>query len=151
MHKSGAGKKREDIVEQVIKDEESVLDYASYVPIGNVVEKLRNWEKKGAEIIYLSSHENSDDVEKDKLVLKQYGFPQKKVFFRQKGEEYKDVVERIKPDIIIEDDCESIGGEKEMTYLRISQELKVKIKSIIVKEFSGIDNLPDDPQRLASF
>ncbi len=150
MHRGGVGHRREDIIKQVIEDEESVLDYTSYVPVGNAVEKLKNWEKGGAEIIYLSSHESSDDVKKDKSVLRKYNFPESEVFFRQKGEEYKDVVERIKPDIIIEDDCESIGGEQEMTYPHIRPELKVKIKSIVVKEFEGIDHLPDDPQKLMS-
>ena len=46
-------------------------------------------------------------------------------------------------DILIEDDCESIGGEPEMTYSHIREDLKPKIKSIIVKEFQGIDHLPD--------
>lgn len=45
------------------------------------------------------------------------------------------------PDILIEDDCESIGGEKEMVYPHIKDELKSKIKSIVVKEFEGIDHL----------
>jgi len=47
------------------------------------------------------------------------------------------------PDILIEDDCESIGGESEMTYPHIREDLKQKIKSIVVKEFQGIDHLPD--------
>lgn len=151
MHKHGMGQKREDIVKQVIEHEESVLDYVSYVPVGDAVEKLRNWEKGGAEIIYLSSHENSDEVEKDKFVLRKYGFPKGEVFFRQKGEEYKDVAERIKPDIIIEDDCESIGGEIEMTYPHIKPELKAKIRLIVVKEFEGIDHLPNNLEELQRF
>ncbi len=148
MHKHGTGQKREDIVKQVIEGDESVLDYVSYVPVGNAVEKLRNWKNEGVEIIYLSSHESFDEVKKDLFVLKKYGFPKGEVFFRQKGEEYKDVAERIKPDIIIEDDCESIGGEIEMTYPHINPELKAKIKPITVKEFGGIDHLPDNLKKL---
>jgi len=53
------------------------------------------------------------------------------------------VAERVMPDILIEDDCESIGGESEMTYPHIREDLKQKIKSIVVKEFQGIDHLPD--------
>ena len=151
MHKHGVGQKREDIVKQVIENDESVLDYVSYVPIGNAVEKLRNWEKGGAEIIYLSSHESFDEIKKDKFVLKKYDFPKGEVFFRQKKEEYKDVAERIKPDIIIEDDCESIGGEIEMTYPHITPELKVKMKSIVVREFGGIDHLPNNLEELQRF
>ncbi len=51
---------------------------------------------------------------------------------------------------IIEDDCESIGGEKEMTYPGIKSELKTRIKSIVVKEFGGIDHLPGDVSALVS-
>ena len=47
------------------------------------------------------------------------------------------------PDLIIEDDCESIGGSSEMTYTYLKTELKAKIKLIVVKEFEGIDHLPD--------
>lgn len=48
------------------------------------------------------------------------------------------------PDVLIEDDCESIGGEKEMVYPHIKPELRTKIKSIVVEEFEGIDHLPDE-------
>ncbi len=150
MHKGGMGHRREDIAKQVTEDEASVLDFASYVPIGNAVEKLKGWEMKGAEIIYLSSHENSDDVEKDKSVLEKYNFPKGQIFYRQDGESYKDIAEKIIPDVLIEDDCESIGGEKEMTITFVRPEIKQRIKSIVVKEFEGIDHLPDDPQKLIS-
>lgn len=46
------------------------------------------------------------------------------------------------------DDCESIGGEPEMTYPHIRADLKPKIKSIVVKEFQGIDHLPDSIEEL---
>lgn len=143
MHRNALGHARKEIVKQVIEGEKSVKDYASYVPIGNAVKKLQVWKKQGAEILYLSSHENADDVEKDKIVLRKHGFPEGNVLFRQKREKYKDIVERIMPDVLIEDDCESIGGEKEMAYPHIKRELKTKITSIVTKEFSGIDNLPE--------
>jgi len=47
------------------------------------------------------------------------------------------------PDILIENDCESIGGQKEMTITFVKPRVKQKIKSIVVKEFQGIDHLPD--------
>jgi len=150
MHKGGIGHRREDIAKQVTENEESVLDFASYVPIGNAVEKLKGWKMKGVEIIYLSSHENSDDVEKDKLVFEKYNFPKGQIFYRQNGESYKNIAEKIIPNVLIEDDCESIGGEKEMTITFVRPEIKQKIKSIVVKEFEGIDHLPDDPQKLMS-
>lgn len=67
----------------------------------------------------------------------------KNLYFRYPGEDYKDVAEKLMPDIIVEDDCESIGGEIEMTYPHIRADLKKKIKSVVVKEFGGIDYLPD--------
>ena len=51
------------------------------------------------------------------------------------GEEYKDVAERVMPDVLIEDDCESIGGEIEMSYPHIKDELRARIRSVVVKEF----------------
>lgn len=144
MHKSAAGKTREERVEQSLEREESVLDYESYVPVGDAVEKLNSWRRQGAEIIYLSSHESEADVEKDKLVLRKYKFPEGEVLFRNDGESYKDIAEKVVPNILIEDDCESIGGENEMTITFVRPDIKRRIKSIVVKEFQGIDHLPDD-------
>ena len=72
-------------------------------------------------------------------------FPDGQIFYRHDGEEYKDVVERIRPlpDVIAEDDCESIGGKDEMIYPNLKPELRNKIRSIVVKEFEGIDDVPD--------
>lgn len=53
------------------------------------------------------------------------------------------------PDVLIEDDCESIGGEAEMTYPKLGSEARKKISSVVVKEFQGIDELPDSPEQLA--
>jgi hypothetical protein len=118
-------------------------DFANYVPAGNAVAKIKSWVSQGAKICYLTSHENAAGVAIDKQVLAKYGFPQGEIYYRQNGEQYKDVAEKVMPDILIEDDCESIGGESEMTYPHIREDLKPKIKSIVVKEFQGIDNLPD--------
>ena len=142
MHKTAEGKTREERVGQVINVDSSVHDYTSYIPVGDAVEKLKSWQSQGAKILYLSSHENAEDVEKDKSVLEKYGFPKGQIFYRQNGESYKDIAEKIIPDVFIEDDCESIGGEKEMTITFVKPEIRQKIKSIVVKEFSGIDNLP---------
>jgi hypothetical protein len=65
------------------------------------------------------------------------------LFYRRPGESYADVATRVLPTILIEDDCESIGGPVEMTYPHIHPELKLKFKSIAVKEFGGMDHLPD--------
>ena len=145
MHRNAKGPAREEIVKQVMEGDESIHDYASYVPIGNAAKKLQEWKGQGARICYLSSHRNSKDIQKDKFVLKKYVFPDGQIFYRRNREEYKDVVERIRPlpDVIVEDDCESIGGKIEMVYPDLKPELKDKIKSIVVKEFEGIDCLPD--------
>ena len=144
MHKNALNRTREERVKQVFDGEESLYDFATYVPVDNAVQKLWAWKKQGAEITYLSSHEKGEDVEADKIVLQEHGFPDGEVFFRHNDERYSEVAERVSPDILIEDDCESIGGEKNMTYPDIKPELKVKIKSIVVKEFGGIDHLPHD-------
>jgi hypothetical protein len=124
-------------------DDKQGHDFARYEPTGNAVSKLRQWASQGAQICYLTSHENSAGVVIDSQVLVKYGFPEGEIFYRQNGETYPRVAERVRPDILIEDDCASIGGEAEMTYPHIQQDLKAKIKSIVVKEFQGIDHLPD--------
>lgn len=144
MHRNALGRSREERVRQSLEQEESVLDYASYVPIGNAVGKLKKWKEQGAEIFYVSSQESLADVENDKAVLRRYGFPSGNVLFRKRGEEYADIARRIMPDVIIEDDCESIGGEQEMVYPHIRSDLKANIRSIVVKEFGGIDDVPDN-------
>jgi hypothetical protein len=150
MHRSGLGQPREERVRQVLNREKSIYDWASYVPIGDAVKKLRKWKAQGAEIIYLSSHKKSEDIRLDEIVLRKYGFPDGTVFFRRDHEEYKDVAERVRPDILIDDDCESIGGEKEMTYPHIKPDLQKVVKSVVVQEFDGIDHLPDEISALIS-
>ena len=124
--------------------EPSVRDFASYVPVGNAVSKLRRWSEQAAEICYLSSHKNPVYVEQDRAVLQAYHFPIGPIFFRQPGERYQVIAERVLPDVLIEDDCESIGGIREMTYPHLKPEVQAKIVSIVVHEFEGVDHLPDD-------
>jgi len=145
MHRNAKGLAREEATRQVMESDESLHDYASYIPVGNAAKKLRAWKGQGARICYLSSHKNAEDVERDKSVLKKYDFPDGRIFYRRNIEEYKDVIERIRPlpDVIVEDDCESIGGKVEMVYSNLKPEIKDKIKSIVVKEFEGMDCLPD--------
>lgn len=145
MHKNAKGLARQEIVKQVVESEESLHDYTSHIPVGNAVKKLQDWKGQGAKICYLSSHRKATDVAEDKFVLKKYAFPDGPIFYRQNREEYKDIVERIRPlpDVIVEDDCESIGGKVEMVYPNLKPELRNRINSIVVKEFEGIDNVPD--------
>lgn len=127
----------------------SVHDYSSYIPVGNSVEKLKLWKEKGANIYYLSSRRTADELKDIGNVLKKFSFPDSSnLIFRREGETYKEPTERLMPDVLIEDDCESIGGEVEMTYPKLDQNAKQKIHSVVVKEFQGIDELPDDPTKL---
>lgn len=148
MHEGGLGKTPEERGKQVEENEESVSRYENYVPVDRADEKLRKWQQQGAEIIYLSSHQNEKDVKKDIKVLSNYTFPNAPVLYRRGKETYAEIAERILPDILIEDDCKSIGGELEMTYPHLNPRKKKQIKSIVVKEFSGIDHLPDDLNQL---
>ncbi|TSC56936.1 MAG: Uncharacterized protein Greene071421_446 [Parcubacteria group bacterium Greene0714_21] len=155
MHKNAVGKTREEIIEQVKAQGESVRDFSSYVPIGNAVDKLKKWTKQGAEIFYLSALTEDkkargdeiigkEGIKVDQEILNRYGFPKGEIYHRQKGESYAQIAEKIVPDILIEDDCESIGGEKAMTITFVRPEIKKMIKSVVVKEFSGVDHLPDN-------
>lgn len=162
MHSSAVGKNREEIIKQVKARGESARDFDSYIPIGNAVLKLNNWIKQGAEIFYLSAltedKKSRDDeivgkdgLKADQRILDKYGFPKGEIYHRQKGESYAAIAEKIMPDILIEDDCESIGGTREMTATFIKPELKRQIKSIVIKEFGGIDHLPDVLGELANY
>lgn len=141
MHKKAKGHTHLEIVKQVKNKEPSVKDYAFYIPIKKAAKKISNWKKEGAEIIYLTSRKKRKEILFIQRVLKKYKFPSGQLLFRQKKEEYKDVAERILPDILIEDDCESIGGKEEIISTKVQPKLKKKIKSIVVKEFKGIDHL----------
>jgi hypothetical protein len=144
-HRSHVGLPRERIVELVksLKDPPGAEYFAKSVPIGNSVRKIEEWKRDGATILYLTSRRTVEDVQTIRAVLTKYGFPDGELLSREVGEEYKDVAENALPDVIVEDDCESIGGEEEMTYPQIKRDLKTRIKSVVVKEFGGIDHLPD--------
>ncbi len=51
---------------------------------------------------------------------------------------------RVLPDILLEDDSESIGGRHQMIFPNLRSELRASITSIVVKEFADIDHLTDD-------
>lgn len=144
MHNSGLGCSREERVRQVVENDPSTHDFTSYVPIGRAAEKIHNWYNQGCEIRYLTSRTNPSEVDDIKEVLKKNNFPEGPLLFRCEGEDYRDIVERDAPDVLIEDDCESIGGAQEMTFTHIKPEIRSKIKSVPVEEFGGIDHLPED-------
>jgi len=130
----------------------AVYDFVSYIPIGSAVEKLTSWKKQGATIYYLSSRQVKEEINAIKNVLQTYRFPDcQNLSYRKQGEDYKDVAEKLMPDILIEDDCESIGGEKEMTYTHMRDDAKARVHSVTIKEFSGIDDLPDSLSQLKTY
>src|SRR3989344_2169657 len=100
MHKNAVGHERKSIVKQVLDKIVSVTDYAGYVPIGNAVGKIQKWQNRGAEIIYLTSRRTDKQINDINSVLKQYNFPVGRLEYRKTGEEYKDVAERIMPDVL---------------------------------------------------
>ena len=150
MHSDAIGVTRAERVAQVRAGHPTVDDYAAYVPVDGAVAKLQRWQDAGARIDYLSSHRNPDDVTLDALVLRSHGFPAGRVLARQPGESYGDVAGREAPDVLIEDDCESIGASQ-ITYPQIPPDVRTRIKSIIIPEFGGLDHLPHDPQALMTF
>jgi hypothetical protein len=142
MPLSGKNVSREERVKQVIDSEKSVHDFKTYIPIGNSVQILNDWVQNGYEIYYLTSRTTLEEISDIQNVIISNNYPSGTLLFRQNGGNYKDMAERLIPDILIEDDCESIGGEIEMTYTNISSKIKSKIKHFPVKEFGGIDHLP---------
>ncbi|KKU09943.1 MAG: hypothetical protein UX65_C0005G0034 [Parcubacteria group bacterium GW2011_GWB1_46_8] len=150
-HSASRGRTRGEIVKQVISLNRSVREYSSYIPIGNSAEKVKMWANASAEIVYLTSRRQPNEVNEIEKVLKDHNFPDGRLLYRSGSEEYKDIAEKVVPDILIEDDCESIGGIEEMTITLVKPEIKTKIKSIPVKEFGRIDHLPDDLKNLYDF
>jgi hypothetical protein len=150
MHKGAICHSRAEIIQQVEEKEKTVGDYASYIPISDSVRKLNSWAKEGAEIIYLTSRKKEGEIQMIQKVLTKHSFPKGLLLFRHPGEEYKDIAEKNVPDVLVEDDCESVGGPDEMTVTHIKASIKCRIKSITVKEFGGIDHLPDKVSSLLS-
>jgi hypothetical protein len=150
MHPGAVGLAREERVEQARTGSDPALhDYASYVPVDGAVEKLRRWSDQGAQIAYLSSHRDPFHVAEDERVLERHGFPTGPVLARLHEESYGEVAELAMPDVLIEDDCESIGADQ-ITYPQIRPEARVRITSIVVPEFGGIDHLPDSLHALVA-
>lgn len=127
------------------------FNHASYVPIKNSVNIIKSWEQQGAEIMYLTSRKKAKHVQEIKEILLINHFSGQYLYYREKGQKYKDIVELAIPDILIEDDCRSIGGKWQISITYVKPEVKNKVKSIIVKEFKGIDYLPTLLSELLKF
>ncbi len=128
----------------VIKPKSWLLPYyfSRYVPVGDAVAKITRWQAQGARIVYCTSRKRQKaDVIAD--LLRRYSFPGEYVAART-DDSYKDVTETIRPDVLIEDDCKSIGGAWQMCITHVEPELKHTMRSVVVPEYGGIDMLPDD-------
>ena len=148
MQGEGVGVSREERVRQSLERRPTVFDLDHYAAIGEAVSKLWSWQRQGAEICYLGPSRKPENMIKNEQVLRRLGFPPGTLYHREPAESYAQVVERISPDVLIEDDCESIGGEAEMASPHLSAETHARIVTIVVPELGGIDHLPDDPAQL---
>jgi len=148
MPTAATGLARNEIEKQGRNKAKIMHDYASFIPIGDAVGKLNNWAKQGAEIVYLTSRRSQAEIQDVQHVLSTNGFPEGRLKFRRGKESYNDIAEVVMPDVLVEDDCESIGGADQMTITYIKPDIKNRIKSIVVKENGGIDRLPDKIESL---
>jgi hypothetical protein len=150
MHSTAAGQSRAERVRQSRRRDRPVLDFAAYVPTEAAVEKVRTWHRHGAVISYLSSHRDAADVDLDRAVLATHGFPAGTVFSRDPGESYADAARRAGADVVVEDDCESIGGRGQTIAAVVAATPGRPVTSVIVPEFGGLAHLPDNPRELTS-
>lgn len=118
------------------------FNHKKYIPIGKSVSIINKWNNLGAEIVYCTSLRGKKLADMI-FILEKYGFSGSKLYYRSGHESYSDLVEMIKPDYLIEDDCKSIGGQWQMCIAKVSQDTRKNIKHITVKEFKGIDHLVD--------
>ncbi len=124
-----------------------LFSFQNYVPVGNCVTIISRWHELGARICYCTSRKGRHVGVIAKL-LERYGLPGEKLYYRDRGQTYKDIVEAVKPDVLIEDDCKSIGGVRQMCITHVSPEVKKNINSVVVNEFEGIDHLEDQSLRI---
>jgi hypothetical protein len=151
MQGEGVGASREERVRQSIERRPAIFDLANYAPVDHAVPKLWSWHDQGAELCYLGPSRKPENMAKNEQILRHLNFPPGPLCHRGPDETYAQAVERVAPDVYVEDDCESIGGEVEMAAPHLSAEARARIKTIVIPEFFGIDHLPDDPQQLLTW
>ena len=148
MHAGAVGHTREERVDQAkLGIDPSVRDYATYIATEDTRERLQGWSEQGAEISYLSYHRDAAEVATSAKALETQGFPAGVVLSRGKGESYDDVVQRVVPDILIEDDCRSTGSH-DIAYHQLGPKLRQRVTSVIVPQFGGLGELPADVRTL---
>jgi len=125
----------------------SLYCHKSYLPIGDCVQIIKGWQRQGANIVNctLRKGRQAEDIA---ALLRKYGFAGTKLYYRSKEEKYRDIVERIRPYVLIEDNCKSIGGAWQMCITKVAPPIKEIIVSIVVGEFKGIDGLPRNVSEL---
>jgi hypothetical protein len=151
MHGEGVRVSRDERVRQSIERRPSIFDLENYAPVNQAVPKMWSWHTHGVELCYLGPSRMPENMAKNEQILRRLNFPPGALYHRGPTETYTQVVERVAPDIYIEDDCESIGGEVEMATPYLSAAARARINTIVVPEFGGIDFLPDDPQQLLAW
>lgn len=122
-----------------------------YIPTVGSIDKIKGWASQGAEIVYLTSRKRDTSIRQIKSILTQYKFEGSFLYYRTNHEEYKDIVAQIHPKILIEDNCKSIGGTWQMCITHVEKSLKNKITSLVVKEFRGLNHLPDSLDELMKY
>lgn len=148
MHEAARGQPRGRRVVQVRNCEPSVADFVNYVPTESAVRKVCAWATRGAQIAYLSSRLRDEAVAADMAVLARSEFPPGEILHRREGETYVDLLARARLDILVEDDCESIGGAALIIYPNLPAANQQQLRSVVVREFEGLSSLPDDPRQL---
>ena len=118
----------------------SRISMTTYIPINNAIETLKKGKEEGYEVIYLTSLKGRRAM-KMAQHLDELGFTGSMVGYRQKNQDYATLIKEELPDILIEDNCLSVGGEQNMCYNLLNDELKKEIKHIVVEEFKGIDDI----------
>jgi hypothetical protein len=81
-------------------------------------------------------------------VICRHGFPAGPVYGRRQGEDYGPLVERLGLDVLVEDDCESIGGGAQTCASPLGLAGSRSVRCIVLPEFSGRADLPDNPAQL---
>jgi hypothetical protein len=148
MHAAAAGVNRDQRVQQVRRRHPSVGDFTCYLPTPGTAAKLAAWEQHGATIVYLSSHRRPSDIRADESVLRRNAFPAGPVHGRAEGENYGMLVERLGLDVLVEDDCESIGGAAQTCAAQLTHAGRQSTRCVVLPEFSGLASLPDNPAEL---
>ena len=110
----------------------------AYAPIGRAVEKINGWHEQYTVVLCTFRRHRLHLV---RQALRDYGVTYDALEYRRRGESYGDVVMRVRPDILLEDDCASIGGAKETCIAQVPAAQRQAIRSIVVPEFQGVDEI----------